>query len=67
MQSKLEVVKEMLVDLVNKNIIKAYKIEEYIIPNDEWRTSVIVNGLDLPLYSAYWYLQGLVDAQELGK
>ena len=53
MQSKLEVVKEILGHLVNSNIIKNYEIREHTIPNDEWRTSVIVNGLDLPLYSAY--------------
>lgn len=65
MQSKLSAVKEMLAYLVNNNIIKEYEIKEHTIPEDEWRTSVRVNGLDLPLHSAYWYLQGIVDAQDL--
>ena len=72
MQSKLEVVKEMLVDLVNKNIIKEYEIKESPIIDEEQHIRIFIklsreNSLNLPLHSAYWYLQGIVDAQDLIK
>lgn len=69
MQSKLDTVKEMLAYLVNNNIIKEYEIRENTDTNVECRVSVIFKDTELylTLHSAYWYLQGLLDAQDLGK
>lgn len=79
MQSKLDAVKEMLAYLVNNNIIKDYEIKtkdydawKFPILDKEERTTVFITlnnskELDLPLHSAYWYLHGIVYAQDLSK
>lgn len=59
--------KQLLIELNSNNLIDNYTVIEYEIPNDCWRTTIIINELNLPLYAAYWYCKGMLDVYNILK